>query len=396
MRKVLILSLAAAALTFSCNSFEGLSNKDTQQACRLEVSSALDSGDYDQAIALIEGKCSDKLGEAEKKKDLAAAYLGKAGITIPNLTIDILKSGQEGNPFKSVTLAFVNKANSKSLSYQQEAADIFSSLANNNCTSPSLNDFEKDACFSLSFVDVSMALTNFDMAFAQIRYPIGQELSAWAANDTSCQFDTDQNGIVDSAQINACALTMQASNAVTAPLLALFTSKYAYCGQIKPVGNYTFGTNDTYFVVNFDLNASAPCTQDVNAYKVFVYDGGQIKLVNTEGFCYASNGSYCEALNETTGCLPCPVLINGKPQKFLSVVSELNDGITLAAYLTNGTSVSQTISDYIKEICSADPASCTCDGRPCTSAADVDNATIVKIGSNETQQALLLGAYLIQ
>jgi tetratricopeptide (TPR) repeat protein len=81
---LLLLALFAAALA-GCNAFEGQADGNSREA-RLEAARiAMDRGDYETAVPLLQALDAAWPGDAEISRALASAYAGRAGLDLLGL-----------------------------------------------------------------------------------------------------------------------------------------------------------------------------------------------------------------------------------------------------------------------------------------------------------------------
>jgi len=70
-------------------------NSDTPEACRYAVTTAIDRGDYDTALANIDSaSCQGAYTADERNLFLGAIYVGKAGYSVPTIVNDIINVDQ--------------------------------------------------------------------------------------------------------------------------------------------------------------------------------------------------------------------------------------------------------------------------------------------------------------
>jgi len=121
-------------------------------------------------------------------------------------------------------------------------------------------------------------------------------------------------------------------------------------------------------------------------------------LVLTSGYCYASNGTTCESVDET-GCYPCPIVEDGNDTLTVveSVVELLNNGTESIANLVgdNATDVKEAVTEIKKDICEVAPEYCTCDNTTCDNTT-LETASEIKISIDPVEAQNLLAEYYLR
>ncbi len=400
MRKLIMFSSLATTFLFiaGCNSFESLGDSESPEACKHEVSNALDKQEYDKAVALLDGVCKDAFSDTERKVNLGAAYVGKAGYDIPSLLTDLIDSTDTDDPMATFLSKVTGENPGDDFIFLQKASDYYSSAIDNiDCNSTSLSYLEKDVCFFKGIADFAQAATSFSLLFQSLSTDnLTDVIQTWAndtvSGDITCDLDANQDGVVDSVQFSADALEYASTNMTS---ITSLVSK----------GNGTFGySNKTFEVVKLTVNATSPCSQNNEDYKVFeVYSTGKT-VVLTDGYCYADNGTTCDSVNETSGCYPCPIVTENNTATVVdSIVELINSGTeTIASVISDDNGdVEESLTDIKRDICEPNPSACLCslDGvawADCTNST-LDMASDIQIKSdNETLVQDLLAEYLNQ
>ncbi|OMH40196.1 hypothetical protein [Desulfurobacterium indicum] len=319
--------------------------------------------------------------------------MGKAGYDIPSLVTDVLESSDDSDPLAAFLKSIAEGQSGKKLFYLTKSRDYYyralSNLGSVNCSSPNLSLMEQDVCFFKGIADFAQATTSFVSLFeSTLGEDVADAIESWADNATlTCEQDTDENNFLDSAQFSASALEYAAAGVTT------------NCDAYVPVDNGTFGySNKTFEVVKFFINATSNCISDGNHidYKVIDRTGTTSVVALTSGLCYAGNGTICDAVNETVGCYPCPVVSDNETLTVTdSLVDLLNNGTSTVALIANDTDVEKSLLDIKRDICEPNPPACLCDGVPCTSST-LDTAKDIQINANDTVAQQLIADYLSQ
>jgi len=352
MKKKITIFLTGMFIA-SCGGYDGigLSDDGTGEACRYDIATALDAGNYDYVIQKLSSDitCNGGMTEEEGRLNLAAAYVGSAGFTIPDIVNDILQSQIDTNfnnlqnyQFDQFLDVLSTRAKPSNITLLEKAAQTYRSVAD-NCTAVNLTDIERDACFYRGLVEA--ARSSISLAFTL------DNVNSWL-NPGQCE-DLNGNLIGDNGDIEACSIEYAVNNSCT-------ISGVNYTS----FGNVTFNDGITYESVRFTVKSTDPNCSDNETYKL-IYRSGAVKtVVLTEGYC-DTNYNSCSA-PDGTNCLPCPVLdANGNPY---TIEGTILDAIESAANLITETvgnvnaDVQQAVDDFRNEVCTADdndPTTCT-------------------------------------
>ena len=195
LKKIIATTLIAIALMFSgCGDSEG---ED-----RLKAQYALDQGDPQVAINLLESK--DNLSEDEKIL-LASAYMGRAGFTMIDITVAFVEAsdGADADDFNNLVNALLSKATSTAATDLSLAIDTFLTV------DPRTDD--TDLKLALVYVvkvavlldsgatDNELATTandGFDLALVVVPDDIKQDVI-----DVKNEIDTDLDGNITATEI---------------------------------------------------------------------------------------------------------------------------------------------------------------------------------------------------
>jgi predicted small secreted protein len=77
-----VLLLSCAAALPGCNAFDGLGDDGSREARLEEARIAMDHGQYDAAVGMLESLLSSNPGDAGIERTLAAAYAGRSGLDL--------------------------------------------------------------------------------------------------------------------------------------------------------------------------------------------------------------------------------------------------------------------------------------------------------------------------
>ena len=288
-------------------SFSGCGDEDTQNACIYSVQQNLDQGNYDLVISTLENNetCQGAFTSDDAWLNLAAAYMGKSGLTMSNLLGAVVDSNSS-SAMSSFMTSFAASATSEGLSNLNKASTIYSYIGTSVCDGTEKGS-KAEACLYDGLVTLTEAVGSLSAILGSDTLAI---LSGDTALDTTTN-DLDNDGTADELQITACALAYgQTPNAD--PGLA--------CDENITMSAGTLKTIDTiqYHVGDFTMLTGNP------VYKLFT-DANPGLLLTTDGACDANRTS-CSIIDGTT-CFPCPVIVNGNTTTVTSgLLSIINSG----------------------------------------------------------------------
>ncbi len=115
IKRILTISLLSVMLLLSgCGDSEGEDRLETQQM--------LDDGDFSGVISKVESK------SVKDNKDylvLAAAYMGKAGLSLPDIVNIVASSDDEGDEFYNLINKFYNRSSYTALSDIEKSGNYY-------------------------------------------------------------------------------------------------------------------------------------------------------------------------------------------------------------------------------------------------------------------------------
>ena len=145
-------SVTAVLLLSGCSE-----DKNSGEACKYDVTMALDQGNYDTVIATT--NTCEGLTQEEKNLNMGAAWFGKAGFDAPSL-INKLSEEDAGGESDFVTQMAAG-ASGTDLSYMTMAKFYYSNVATvaqcSVATVGLLTQNQESACLSLALVAVAKA-----------------------------------------------------------------------------------------------------------------------------------------------------------------------------------------------------------------------------------------------
>ena len=281
--------LLAAVLTFTgCD-------ENTDDACVYGVQLDLDKGNYDSVVTELDnnGSCNGAMSMTDSWLNLAAAYNGKAGLTVSKLLGSVI--GSDGaDPMLSFMTSFAASATPDGLLNLEKARTVYSYI-DNSCDGNETG-VQGEAC-------LFDGLTTLTQAVGSLTAIIGADTLAILSADslvTGGADDVDGSTTADQLEITACAIT-DASTSLAGCGLSPSVATYVASGTLfLGEGDTTNYVVREYTVASADL-ASFPDTVE---YKLINTDTAPDTLVTTNGLANA-NGEVCPAI--AVDCFPKPV-----------------------------------------------------------------------------------------
>lgn len=283
----------------------GLSDENTPEACKFEVSQALDKGNYDVVIQRLNNDptCGGAYTQEEGKIQLAAAYIGKAGFDIPTLLSDIIDATSNNkDTYQAFAQSIAKKVNTNSLDTLKKAQNLYKDIINSygGCNSPNLPDVVKDACFYKNLVNTATATSALALVLGSGKGDIVEAVESWT-NPTTCD-DLNDNKVGDPADVTASAIEYAVNSNCTTTGVNCFSQ-----------GNITFfksSKNYTFELVKIDVTDTngddISCSP--NPYVEYrLIDNTNKTVVLTDGYCKTDFTS-CDSLDIANGCYPCPAI----------------------------------------------------------------------------------------
>jgi len=333
-KKLLKISILSVLSMFLVNC--GLSDKNTPEACKFEVSQALDKGDYDTVIQKLSNDptCGGAYTTQEGKIQLAAAYIGKAGFDIPSLITDIIdatSNSQTTNTYELFVQSIAKRVSSYSLDALENAKKIYETVINSygSCTSSNLPVIAKDACFYKNLVTAAKATSGLSLIIGGSSSNIIDAVNKWI-NPTSCD-DLNDNNVGDPADVVASAIEYSLNGSCTINGVSCFVNS-----------NLTFvknSNNYTYTLLQIDVNDLGGDDSSCSPIPYTEYrliDTTNNTVVLTDGYC-KTDFTLCNNLDilfksrSTSTPLKLATLYLGlstppvtrKPIKFISIFDKL-------------------------------------------------------------------------
>ena len=269
--------LLATLLTFTgCD-------ENTDDACVYGVQLDLDKGNYDSVVSELEnnGTCNGAMDMTDSWLNLAAAYNGKAGLTVSKLLGAVIGS-DGGDPMLSFMTSFAASATPDGLLNLEKARNVYAYI-DNNCEGNETG-VQGEACLFDGLSTVTQAVGSLTAIIGADTLAV---LSGSVVLDSTT--DADGDGTADSLQITSCAILYGVNNNVD-PTCAGIT--------VGASSTPTIG-GTTYHQADFAMTANG-----ISVFKLLTTaTPGQ--LLTTSGGCLADRTA-CTPVDGAT-CYPCPV-----------------------------------------------------------------------------------------
>jgi len=380
MRMVFVA--ASVAILAGCGGYDslGISDDTSPEARRYEVLQALDTGNYDFVIAVLEKDPTygGAFSEEEGRLNLAAAYVGNAGYDYVDITNELIGAD---DPSRALISAFAERTSGKTVGSLDRALELYEDIKPNNCDSAT-TFYEKEACFYYGLVSAVQTTTTLSLAIGGLTgvnaTSITEAVEAWidGTQQLKCDIDKNQNGIPDGAEISACAIRFGADNTTD-------------CGDnVTATHNSTVtftdpdsGDNFTFEYITVTVNPQGNCT-DSTKEDILLTDKTPATPAITDGFC-DTNFNDCQ---NDSSCYPCPVITGDNvldtEEAILDAINNVDELINVVAEEED--EVSDQLREMVRDICESNPEGCTCDGNECNSDTlqsatdiEIDNITVI-------------------
>jgi len=386
-----------------------IGDKDTDEAKQYEAQMALDAGDYDKAIALLEKDCAG-YGYEACQLQLGSAYLGKAGMDIITLGKELVKidGNQTATDTQKDTQVMTVLFDIIFDDAVAQGAQIYKNLLPLNgseCNSvsyPLLTGVQKQACLAINpillqelladddtatteslAVDIETIAEFKDVLEAVIPGITTEEIVSILDDSTpDASKDVNNNGDIDSLEATECGIDAYNNNPSGG------FSGYACDASVLgyDLGQIAFdGISDTIYGVRVEV-ASSTAYDDVNFTRLVTEVTTNVYTnVTTDGYCTTA-GVTCTAGD--AGCYPCPVATDGNVSTLNdTVVDVLNDEslLTSIAIMSDSDDTltsEEKVDNFTNDVCNVTGTASSTNTGSCT--WDATEGTLVI-----TQDALL-------
>ena len=294
------LSFFLISLTTAMLSFTGCGDDTTDDACAYAVQQNLDEGNFDLVIASLENNetCNGQLTQTDAWLNLAAAYMGKSGLTMGNL-LGAVTDSNSSSAMSSFMTSFATSATAEGLANMDYAKSIYSYISSSADCNTTQTGAKAEACLYSGMVTLTEAVGSLSAILGSETLTL---LSTTVVNDSPD--DVNQNNTADGIDVTACAISdaALADGVCSAPANVNFASVAAV--TFSKTGFSADYTPRTFTVI-------ATGTQSNTDYVKLMDLTAAIKSpVTTNGLC-RSDFSSCSTVDVAGGCYPCPVVIDG-------------------------------------------------------------------------------------
>lgn len=314
-------------------------DKNSEEACRYDALMALNQGNYDKALNLLDkSACRSAFSEEELLLNRGAAYIGRAGYDILDLVKEIVNVDDDDGAKTDARLieAFASRASGSGMNDLDRATGAYRKMlldetlvgdtiraACKEAEQRNLSDYQKDACFNNGLLAAAKAAATFSLLFGGEEGL--EELKAWLdkSDDLACSVDRNQDDRADQGQITSCALKVAKDPADDCGSATINGAKGA--GLTFTPEN---GDPVSLIPVKVDITIDGNCLDEVadqtgvvgdkfSRYRMLSeVDAGSgvytVAIVDTKGFCREDMTScdspdYAADIANNT-CWPCPVI----------------------------------------------------------------------------------------
>ncbi len=336
-KKVIATSIVAASLFLT-----GCGEESTN--CRFDVQSDLDQGNFDNAIAQLDGACASAFTPSDRYFNLATAYMGKAGFGALDVVSMVLDSdSDDGDAFASLTRSIDEKKNDASLELLSQAQTYYllsiqpdanvSQLSTDICNTNTTNSRVENACFYIGFNQTFQAVTTI----TQLTNDVDSLVDS--INDTSSNVGTPDDM---QASLDALAwATGTAKTNVTPSDVTINGSSYAHLVVTEDNGAKTFyrlAKSTTQGIENSTILTSGYCTTDGNSTAC---DG-----IENE------DGSIDTTMPNANSCYACPIVTDDNNTQDVAqlLVDTLNGGTTTLSNVTDDEDIKESIDQFVQDV----------------------------------------------
>ena len=339
-KNIVMSSLVVASLLLSgCGG-------ESDTTCRIDVQNALDDGEFDKAISLLENSCANAYTESDLNLNLATAYMGKSGFGVSDVVAMIIDANNNsGDALTSFTVAVEQNKEPNSLPMLDKSNSYYlASIAEGNKTTAS------------QLCSIAELNTTTDSRRTNVCLYVGFNETIKAVNTITYLTD-DLTTLVDSinSDLNTTPFDMQAS------LDALAWS----LNQTIPNGSTITASDINISGVGYaHLEVSDPSGSSLTFYRLAksTTQGSPNSTLITDGYC-DENGSKSNCtgmednatgaiINSIAGCYACPVSFDSADGGDIAslLVDTFNSGADIVIAVTNDPDITQSINDFKTDI----------------------------------------------
>lgn len=277
--------------------FTGCGDDTTDDSCAYAVQQNLDEGNFDLVIASLENNqtCGGELSQEDAWLNLAAAYMGKSGLTMGNL-LGAVTDSNSSDAMTSFMTSFATSATAEGLANMDYAKEIYAYISSSADCNTTQTGAKAEACLYTGMVTLTEAVGSLSAILGSETL---QLLSATTLANTD---DVNGNGKADGLDVTVCAISD--ANSSVSPCSTDASISFTSIADI----NFTKTPFSALYTVR-TFTVSGTGQDDINFTKLIDVDAVIPSPVTTSGYC-KTDFTACPTLNVAGGCYPCPVVIN--------------------------------------------------------------------------------------
>lgn len=385
---ILPVSVSFVLLLSGCGGTIG--DKETDEAKQYEAQMALDQGDWNKAIAMLEKDCAG-YNYSDCQLNLGSAYMGKAGMDIIYLGENLIKIDANSTTdaerdTQTMTLLFdiiFNEAVAQGAAIYKNLLPL-SGAECNSVSYDLLTDTQKQACISVNPILLQELLADDDTAqnetlsvdietIAEFKDVLGAVIPGITTSEIvsilddstpDATKDINNNSDIDSMEATDCAIKAYNVGGNTN-----FTDTNCISGEpsvsATDLGTIAFTHADysgiTIYGVDVNVSGAATSQADANFTRLVTEtaSAGIYTSVTTSGYCGLDGETTCTA--GSANCYPCPVVDeDGNLETLSGTVTDVlnNDALLTSIAIMSDSDETKTsdekVTDFKEEVCYAD------------------------------------------
>lgn len=317
-----ISSYVASAAVASALFLSGC-GANSDAACAYGVEQDLDAGNYNNVISTLENNatCNGALSQNDAWSDLAGAYLGKAGITLPAMAKSLIGSTAT-DPMASFMKTFGSLATTKGLQAMSDADRIFGYIrtaagypdCNSTTGAPAV---VTDSCFYAELANTIQTVSIMSAILGDATQFLTTPVVSGSIDDVN------NNGTADELEVTGCAIADASISAATIQKTCSTEGSIVF----DDITNVTFtngSITSTLTPRTFIVDGTAT-SQANQTYFRLMSTSGTVSPVSTNGAC-GLDYTPCTTIDNSS-CYPCPVVVDGAPiSSTTAVLKAINTG----------------------------------------------------------------------
>ena len=339
---------------------------DSDAACAYAVEQNLDAGKYDEVISALDnnGTCNGALSQEDAWTNLAGAYLGKAGITLPALAKSLLDSNNS-DPMAAVMELFSDYATGEKLTAMNNAIRVYGYMipSSVDCAdTTNASALAKDACFYKGMADAVKTASIMSAALGDATTYLTTTVTTGSADDVN------NNGTADEMEVTACAIAdANVTGGTSLSPKTCSTDDGSTTLKFYDEGStvtFTGTVSLTLVPRTFVVTATVAGQNDTSYYRLIDQSATPNSPISTNGVCKSNytTDATCSVdadINYTAGCYPCPIVVDGGSLSTTTVVVDaINSG---AIPEVNASSFTQDCIDVNTTNANNSGVTCNCD-----------------------------------